>query len=285
MRQVTFTAILHAYRWPSQQTLGSLRAAIASAIPTGLDLVEACEDVQAAVGAAAVVNRAAKASAADMLLVLEPSTWFDPEVIASFAGGSRDGLVHDAEVPSRLWAIPRGSFNDAGGLDPRLWSIGYVEDLAARLAVRGGAVTPIRTGGVWHGPDPYPLRAEVRDFLAIRNRLMTAFKTSPVPDLGRELAFGAALALIRAWRSADLDASAFSFGSPMPLTLRPVDEGATLVSLLALDAFLGELPALARERQRSREAGPPAPGPAAGQAAGDTDLLEWLHSHLARAGT
>jgi hypothetical protein len=285
MRQVTFTVILHAYRWPSQQTLGSLRAAIAAAVSKGLDLIEAREDERHAIGAAAVVNRAAETSAADMLLVLEPSTWFAPEVIASFAGESGDGLVHDAEVPSRLWAIPRGLFKDAGGLDPRLWSIGYVEDLAARLSLRGVAVTPIRTDGAWYGPDPYPLRAEVRDLLTVRNRLITAFKTCPVPDLGRELAAEAAFALMRAWKSASLDASAFSFGSPTSRALGPADEAAALVPLLALDAFLGGLPALDRERQGLREARPPAPGGAAAQAAGDTDLVEWLHSRLAGAGT
>ena len=244
------TVILHAYRWPGGEALESLRSSIAGAVPTGLDLVEAREDERHAIGAAAVVNRAAASSASHTLLVLEPSTWFAPEAIASVVRGSADGLAHDTEVPARLWAIPRRLFSEAGGLDARLWSVGYVEDLAARLAVRGTRVTPIVAGGVWHGPDPYPLRSEVRDFLGIRNRLITAFKTYPDRDLGGELAGQAALALIRAWRASGLDPSAFSFGAVARQTPHPADETATLVPLLALDAFLADLPALGDERER-----------------------------------
>jgi len=249
---VRVTAILHAYRWPGREALESLRSSIAGAVPTGLDLVEAREDERHALGAAAVVNRAAASAASDTLLVLEPSTWFAPEAIASVVRGSADGLAHDAEAPARLWAIPRRMFSDAGGLDARLWSVGYVEDLAARLAARGARVTPIAAAGVWHGPDPYPLRPEVRDFLGVRNHLITAFKTCPDRDLGEDLAAGAALALMRAWRASDLDSSAFSFGATVRRMPRPADETATLVPLLALDAFLSGLPALGDERERLR---------------------------------
>ena len=250
--RVRVTVILHAYRWPGREALESLRSSIASAVPTGLDLVEAREDERQAVGACALVNRAAASSAADALLVLEPSTWFAPEGIASVVRGSADGLAHDAEAPGRLWAIPRRLFSDAGGLDARLWSVGYVEDLAARLAARGARVTPIAAAGVWHGPDPYPLRSEVRDFLGIRNHLITAFKTCPDRNLGDELAVDAALALMRAWRGSGLDSSAFSFGTAARQAPRPADETATLVPLLALDAFLADLPALGDERERLR---------------------------------
>jgi hypothetical protein len=249
---VRVTAILHAYDWPRREALESLRASIARALPTGLDLIEAREDERHAVGACALVNRLAASSAADTLLVLEPSAWFAPEAIASVVRGSADGLAHDAEAPGRLWAIPRRLFSDAGGLDARLWSVGYVEDLAARLAARGARVTQVAAAGVWHGPDPYPLRPEVRDFLGIRNHLITAFKTCPDPELGDELAAGAALALMRAWRASDLDPSAFSFGATVQRMPRPADETATLVPLLALDAFLADLPALGVERERLR---------------------------------
>ena len=254
------TVILHAYRWPGGEALESLRSSIAGAVPTGLDLVEAREDERHAIGAAAVVNRAAASSASHTLLVLEPSTWFAPEAIASVVRGSADGLAHDTEVPARLWAIPRRLFSEAGGLDARLWSVGYVEDLAARLAVRGTRVTPIVAGGVWHGPDPYPLRSEVSDFLGIRNRLITAFKTCPDRDLGGELAGQAALALIRAWRASGLDPSAFSFSAVARQIPFPADETATLVPLLALDAFLADLPALGDERERLQAQSTPVAG-------------------------
>ena len=244
------TVILHAYRWPGGEALESLRSSIAGAVPTGLDLVEAREDERQAVGACALVSRAAASSAADALLVLEPSTWFAPEGIASVVRGSADGLAHDAEAPGRLWAIPRRLFSDAGGLDARLWSVGYVEDLAARLAARGARVTAIAAAGVWHGPDPYPLRAEVTDFLTIRNRLITTFKTCPDQDLGDELASQAALSLMRAWRASGLDTSVFAFGAGSRETPRPADEAATVVPLLALDAFLAGLPALSDARER-----------------------------------
>jgi len=299
---VTVTAILHAYRWPGGEALASLRSSIVAAVPTGLDLVEVPEDERHAMGASALVNRAAASSASDTLLVLEPSTWFAPEAIASVVRGSADGLAHDAEAPARLWAIPRRLFSEAGGLDARLWSVGYVEDLAARLALRGVAVTPVAAGGAWHGPDPYPLRAEVTDFLAIRNRLITAFKTCPDRDLGDELASGAALALMRAWRGSDLDPSVFAFGAGSRRTPSPADEAATLVPLLALDAFLADLPALSDERERlqterTTTAGPapdrpgvPArvagagPGPGSADTPGQTgpglDLLERLRRLL-----
>jgi hypothetical protein len=247
---VTVTAILHAYRWPGAEALESLRASIEAAVPTGLDLVEAREDERHAMGASTIVNRAGASSASDTLLVLEPSTWFAPETIASVVRGSVGGLAHDAEAPARLWAIPRRLFSDAGGLDARLWSIGYVEDLAVRLALRGVAVTPIAADGVWHGPDAYPLRAEVTDFLAIRNRLITAFKICPDGDLGDELAGEAALSLVRAWRASGLDPSVFAFGAGSRRTPRPADEAAMLVPLLALDAFLTDLPVLYDERRR-----------------------------------
>ena len=272
---MTITAILHAYRWPTAEALASLRSSIARAVPTGLDLVEAREDERHAVGASALVNRAAASSAAGTLLVLEPSTWFAPEAIAALVRASAGGLAHDAEAPARLWAIPRRLFSDAGGLDARLWSVAYVEDLAARLAVGGVPVVPTAVVGVWHGPDPYPLRPEVRDFLEVRNHLITAFKTCPDRDLGAELAAEAALALMRAWRASGLDPSAFSFGATRGRAPHPADETATLAPLLALDAFLADLPALSDERARLCRTTQASLGP---------DVLERLQRLLDKAG-
>ena len=98
--------------------------------------------------------------------------------------------------------------------------------------------------------------AAARALLAIRNPLVTAFKTAPPDQLGAVLGEVAARALGAATRAASLDPAAFRFDAPRRSRRDawPADEAGTLVPLLALDSFLTELPSLLAER--ARVAGP-----------------------------
>ena len=84
------------------------------------------------------------------------------------------------------WAIRKAAFDEAGGLDPAWWSVGLLEDLAARLP--GAAVVPVYTGATGGRASAWPLDPALHTFLARRNRILTAFRSLPADRLGVELA-------------------------------------------------------------------------------------------------
>ena len=253
------TAILHACRWPDHGVAERRAAALEAISPGRVQVIEAREQAGAASGAAALVNRAAKGARAPVLLVVQPSVEWPVEALArTVEAARRERLVRAGrEGPCRLWAIERALFDELGGLDARLWSIGEFDDLAARAALEGVRLAVIDVGGEWRGPEAYPLRREARALLEIRNPLVTAFRTQPAPALGETLAFGAAAALGASSRAAGLDPTIFHLGSgsPIPAASRLPDQIGTLVPILALDSFLAEAPALARERKALSEEG------------------------------
>jgi GT2 family glycosyltransferase/glycosyltransferase involved in cell wall biosynthesis len=156
----------------------------------------------------------------------------------------------------RAWAVPRETYLALGGLDPGLWSIGAVEELALRARAAGVPVRdvafPDRTA-----PRAWPLAAPVRELLAIRNRVMAAHRSLPPAALGRELARVATLALASAWRRAGIDEARLQFGGQWGSSgslfegsaarrarkagLWPADEIGTMTPFLALDAALDEI--------------------------------------------
>ncbi len=146
------SVILHAYRWPERAAVESLRASLRATIGDGVEIIEAREDEKRAVGAAALVNRAVSGSRGDRLLVLEPASEYPAEAFARLV--SSPGLACDAEAPCSAWSIERRAFDAAGGLDERLWSVGYVEDLAARFSLAGQPVAALALDGRRPGPEP-----------------------------------------------------------------------------------------------------------------------------------
>ena len=166
-----------------------------------------------------------------------------------------------------VWAVQREALLDAGGLDETLWSIGVVDDLAARLHAsiapdrRGSSVPAIAVSDV-----SYPYASPFATFLTWRNRLRLAFAHAPAEDLGAQISVHARRAARRRpGRATGLDAAHVSFGGdwgraslatrlrtrfggPPPDALWPRDEIGTAVRLAALHAFALELPDLLRLR-------------------------------------
>jgi len=242
---VSITAILHARRWPERSHVERQIAALRDAFGDRVTVVEATERSDDAKGAAAVVNAAAARAAGDLLLVMEPGVAWPADTLRAIA--ERATRCRLAIAPMNLWAIERTYFNDLGGLDERLWSVGYVEDLAARAALhRDPAFIDVRGEPI--GPESYPLPDDVKAFLALRNDAITAFKTASDDTLGRRLAVVAGRGLIAAARAADLDPAAFAFGAPAA-SPSPRNATGALLPILALDSFLSELPELWRERR------------------------------------
>ena len=171
-------------------------------------------------------------------------------------------LTADAIAPIDVWALPRARFQEAGGLDERLWSIGVLRDLVVRLE---GRLPVITRGPVSAGTrSAWPLQPDVARLLATRNHLITAFKSLHPHNLGIELAHLAVLELRRAWVASGLRHEDFQFGGPwgrnestLARALRPGAHGAAhlesraqvLLPLLALDSFLDVVPALLEDRR------------------------------------
>ena len=120
-----------------------------------------------------------------------------------------------------LWTIPRSAFNELGGLDDQLWSVGALADLRDRAAAAGISVTAVPVAGEWIGPAAYPLPALTREFLRIRQQLRTAFKTAHVDELGTVLATVAAEAIRVAWGRAGVDPAQLRFGGKWSGRNRP----------------------------------------------------------------
>ena len=238
------TAILHACRWPEVPRVERQTSALHAAFAERVTVVHAAEQSDNARGAAALVNAAAARATGELLLVMEPSVFWPAEALRAIVDrASRCRLA----IASRLWSIERTYFNELGGLDERLWSVGEIEDLAARAAIQR-APAYMELEGEWVGPEPYPLSEPILEFLRRRNDAISAFKTAPQEHLGRRLAVIATRALLESGRAADLDPRAFAFGAPASVPA-PRDATATLLPVLALDSFLSLLPQLARERR------------------------------------
>ena len=242
------TVIVHACRWPARQVTSGLIDAIERWNPRA-DVIAANEEPGAAVGAAALVNRAAASARGRVLLCLQPSVAWTADHLEAVRAGAEDGLcrvqtgqVTEPPEPALLWGIPRHRFDRIGGLDPRFWSVGEVDDLEARLRLSGVPTRRVTMTVEQTAPESYPLRPEVRRFLALRNRLLTAFRTLPPDELGRLLSLEAPLALERAWRLAGIDATSFRMGAAeVPRNRQALaDEAGVLVPLLALDSALSE---------------------------------------------
>ena len=157
---------------------------------------------------------------------------------------------------------------DAGGLDETLWSIGVVDDLAARLARIGADVAAARPAGHRRVRRLVPVRAAVRDVPVLAQsppprvracagrgprRRRSAFRScrcSPKPGRARgstprRVSFGGD------WGRASLATRLRTrFGGPPPDALWPRDEIGTAVRLAALHAFAHELPGPAARRAR-----------------------------------
>jgi hypothetical protein len=184
-------AIVHAWQWPEPETLRAMLAPI-EALDAQVRIVRAAERSDRPLGAATLVNEAARGAREDVLLVAEPCVRWRVEQLSRMVAAASDGLAiagsctraDSTAARPRLWTIPRRDFEELGGLDPRMWSIGELEDLRARAALAGLPQTQLSEDGEWRGPEPYPLRPAVHEFLSIRNRLLTATKTLPIDVLG-----------------------------------------------------------------------------------------------------
>jgi GT2 family glycosyltransferase/glycosyltransferase involved in cell wall biosynthesis len=308
--------IVHGASWPDALAVGRLHERLLETSP-GAQVLDAREDPSAPHGAAAAINRAAAHAEGDVLVVLEP--WVSPDVarLGEFVLHAAAGLVVERSddntlgihwprpgVPDDLleslattpidgqsasqrltrgpiWAMARAAFSAAGGLDERLGSVGYLEDLTARVESTLSLIGADAPAG--DAPAAWPLPNHVVAFLRARNRLITAFRTLDVDRLGVELARVASAQIAEAWRRSGWRAEDFRFGGDwggrqgwLARVLQPGREGATrlgdhegvLAPLLALDAFLDEVPALLADRRRGVSAAVtphPNPLPASGE--------------------
>jgi GT2 family glycosyltransferase/glycosyltransferase involved in cell wall biosynthesis len=292
--------IVHGCVWPDEAAVEALRSLLRRVAP-GAHLVEAREDRQTPRGAAHAINAAAAGSTAGTLVVLEPfATGTEQELAALVDAAARaavvaappsvwrhemrtDGPREDATLlgeiesaaadrarwhadaaarPIPAWGLPRRVFETAGGLDERLWSVGLLADLEARLPQPFTTIAA-SAAGVPNRP-AWPLQPHVAQLLAVRNRLITAFKSRPPRELGVELAETAAVEIAHAWHGSGLSARDFHFGGTwgrgegaLARFIRPGAEGAArvsnhadvLVPLLALDSFLDAVPGLLDSRR------------------------------------
>jgi GT2 family glycosyltransferase/glycosyltransferase involved in cell wall biosynthesis len=243
---VPVTVILHAFAWPEASTLDGLRGRLRDAFGGELEILEAREDPAAAIGAAALINAAARRASGRVLLVLEPSTLPTVDSLRALAAAAADGVAlervrseapresHDARSIDPLaalesalerddddsnqrepaWAVAHETFDALGGLDDRLWSVGLADDLRARACLAGVAARELELDANPQriGPDAYPLRAPVAELLRLRNPLLTALKTRPPERLGLQFAQATARAIGRAWQATGLPDATFQFG-------------------------------------------------------------------------
>ncbi len=307
MAGVTF--IVHGCVWPDEAAVDSLRSLLHAAEP-GAEILHVTETWEAPRGAAHAINVAAARAFGDVLVVCEPFTPLNRDTIGALVQSARNACVVAAgreewapgpplsaatddllawldrepspraqayvDLASRAmpaWGMPRRVFEEAGRLDERLWSVGLLADLEARLAARFdiAAARPVET----RPRAAWPLRPNVATWLAARARLIIALKTLPPDELGIELADAAVGEIRRAWQAAGLAAKDFHFGGSwgrgegtLARVWRPGAKGASRVAnparvlppLLTLDSVLDLLPALAHERKtllaRARVDGP-----------------------------
>jgi GT2 family glycosyltransferase/glycosyltransferase involved in cell wall biosynthesis len=164
------------------------------------------------------------------------------------------------------WVVRRDAWEAAGGLDARLWSIGAVADLAARLRALGHRTGTVPMANAPTTAASYPLSPDVRTLLAWRNGLISLVKTSPADTLGPSMTLLLTALLGAAWRGTGLRADDVTFGgawgrASMRQRLQtrlggrpagdiwPADELATALPLAAIQSFSMELPALLEERR------------------------------------
>ena len=279
------TVILAAYRWPAGDDLAAVTRSITDALPWDASVIEAREREDGAVGAAALVNATARAVTEGWLMIARPDCRWSPDpawealadltdevVLLGLAEGSapsprrmpgRSPWVWEPDavtLPDAL-IVPAYRFHDLGRLDEALWSIGELEDFAARASVTGATVTRLIVPGRRLPTASFPLPAPTRQFLAIRSRLRTAFKTLPAGILGPDLAMAAAAAVAESADAAAFDRALLERGQSWPRSGRrppettarhavwPRDEVGTLVPLLALDSFVNDLAALVPMRE------------------------------------
>lgn len=317
MTERPVTIVRHGWAWPDAATTATLGAAVADAFGPDTPIVDARERETRPVGGASLVNAAVRSSASAIVVVIEAGVtvdadglrrlsaaatagslaiavldteagaagepWFSPPagdlLVAVRDAMAAGGLAHaqrEATTRPRAWALARSTFDALGGLDDALWNVGEVDDLGRRARAQGVDVARVACRVASHG-DAYPLPDTTRGFLAVRNALISAWRTEPRDSLGRTLATVAATAIGDAWRAADIDVARFRFGGTWGRRSRfgrapsrpgaegapwPADEAGTLAPLLALDAFLGHVTSTTRvdrhaQRRASVEAGLP----------------------------
>ena len=312
---MTVSFILAGAVWPDAPVRDALAARIADACP-GAEVIEARDARDAPRGAAAVIGDAIRGARGDVVVVLEPWAALGVEALRALAAAGGTGLAIEAGPdvaavawppapagadlvselaesaasaslasidgrPMPAWAIRKMTLEDVGGLDPAWWSVGILEDLAARLVT--AAVVPVDTGASGGRASAWPLDPALHAFLARRNRILTAFRSLPADRLGVELARVSVEALRAATAASGLTGDQFHFGGgwgaaegALARLLRPGADGAsyladhfgTLAPLLALDSALDELPRLLDVRRPGAEPAPqPGPQPTAEPAA------------------
>ena len=190
---MTVSFILAGAVWPEAAVRDALAARIADACP-GAEVIDAREGRDTPRGAAAVIGDAIRAARGGVVVVLEPWAVLSVEALRALAAAGGTGLAIEtgpdvaalawppappgADLVSELassaapstpaaslapidrrpmpaWAIRKTAFDDAGGFDAAWWSVGLLEDLAARLP--GAAVVPVDTGASGGRASAWPL--------------------------------------------------------------------------------------------------------------------------------
>ncbi|BCS34729.1 hypothetical protein TBR22_A39550 [Luteitalea sp. TBR-22] len=291
MTERRLAAIVHGARWPEGDAEAAWRDRLARAFGHPVEVIVAREDHASPRGAAALIHAALGRAVAAQVLVLDVHAQPSDATLRALVqalGEHALAVAHDAPhtagdgrrwqdrwlaareaappvfVAAPAWAIDRDAVVGAGGVDPSLWCHGVVEDLAARLARRGGR-TAWLAGPVPVAAESYPLTPDLDAFLRWRNGLRLAFAHASADALGETLLLPVLGLLASAWRATGLDARHIAFGGdwgraslasklrtrlggPPPDRIWPADEAAAAVPLAALQAFTLELPELARER-------------------------------------
>jgi GT2 family glycosyltransferase/glycosyltransferase involved in cell wall biosynthesis len=297
---VTVSFILAGAVWPDTPVRDALAARIAGACP-GAEVIEAREGLDAPRGAAAVIGDAIRGARGAVVVVVEPWAPLGVDALRALAaaGGTGLGIETGPDVaalawppapggadlvaelasaasatsavpiddrPMPAWAIRKTAFDEAGGLDPGWWSVGLLEDLAARLPA--AAIVLVDSGASGARASAWPLDPALHAFLTRRNRILTAFRSLPADRLGVELARVTVEALRAATAASGLTGDQFRFGGgwgaaegALARLLRPGADGAssladhfgTLAPLLALDSALDALPRLLEIRQPAAE--------------------------------
>lgn len=300
MTRPSVALVVHGARWPDGQRAATLRERLASVSGTVIDVVVARDEPVRPRGAAACINDAVRQTTADVIVMAASIAQCDGrwlgDLLAQVGPGAeqhaiawvgRPPLRAAGDVPVDViaslatqvgpttpacdddpawWAVTREAWTAAGGLDTRCWSVGAVDDLAARLEVLG-----FRTGAcvVEHAPTvsaSYPLSGDVRTMLAWRNPLLRIVRSAPPEALGHTLSLAIADLLAASWRATGLDADSLAFGGTWgrattgqrirtrfggrpPADIWPADEVGTALPLAALLAFARDLPDLLTERR------------------------------------
>ncbi|HEY8551730.1 MAG TPA: glycosyltransferase [Vicinamibacterales bacterium] len=307
---MSVSCILHGAVWPDAGTVERLRAAIRTASPDA-EILDARENGQQPAGAAAAINAAVARAHGRVLVVLEPWAAPDADALSTYVRLARDGVVIErrdeataestpspldapdllaaladiagrsippaAARPVGAFAMERATWDLIGPFDPALWSVGLLDDLAARAESRAPVVTGPPVSG---SRAAWPLVPAAVRLLEWRNRLLTAFATRDAEALGVELARVAVEALTASTRASGLHGEQFRFGGgwgsaegALARVLRPGANGAahvrdhvgTLIPLLALDSALDELPRIVERRtaMSARQPSPPSSDPIA----------------------